>query len=188
MASYHITNTQLAEEQKWIAAAQKDPRHFGKIYEFYYKRIYLFIYKRVENEDVCADVTSQVFLKAMTNLNKFSFQGVPFSAWLYRIALNEVNMHYRNNKSQATESVESHQLAEMVEEGDDLFSEDNVQKLLQLLKHLPPDDMKLISLRFFEQMSFKEVAEICEMTENNAKVRVYRILERLKKQFGPTKG
>lgn len=185
MASYHITNAQLAEEQKWIAAAQKDPRSFGKIYEFYYKRIFLFIFKRVENEETAADVCSQVFLKAMTNIQKFSFQGVPFSAWLYRIALNEVNMHFRQNKGLMTESVETAQLAEMIEEADENYSDETIKQLMEVLKKLPPEDMQLVSLRFFEQLSFKEVADIVGITENNAKVRVYRILEKLKKQFKP---
>lgn len=185
MASYHITNAQLAEEQTWIAAAQKDPRAFGKIYEFYYKRIFLFIFKRVENDETAADVCSQVFLKAMTNIQKFSFQGVPFSAWLYRIALNEVNMHFRQNKGQPTESVEMAQVAEMIEEADENYSDETIKQLMEVLKKLSPEDMQLVSLRFFEQLSFKEVADIVGITENNAKVRVYRILEKLKKQFKP---
>jgi RNA polymerase sigma-70 factor, ECF subfamily len=185
LASYHITNAQLAEEQNWIAAAQKDPRAFGKIYEFYYKRIFLFIFKRVENEETAADVCSQVFLKAMTNIQKFSFQGVPFSAWLYRIALNEVNMHFRQNKGQPTESVEMSQLAEMIDEADENYSDETIKQLMEVLKKLPSEDMQLVSLRFFEQLSFKEVADIVGITENNAKVRVYRILEKLKKQFKP---
>lgn len=183
MASYHINEMQLAEEQKWIAASQQDIRAFGKLYDFYYKRIFLFVFKRMEDEETAADVTAQIFMKAMTNISKYTFQGVPFSAWLYRIALNEINMYYRQNKLNATESIESKQIADMVEETDETYSEEKLEQLKSALKRLSPDDLQLVSLRFFEQMSFKEVADIVGITENNAKVKVYRILERMKKFF-----
>lgn len=183
LASYHISENQLAEEQKWVLAAQQDIRAFGKLYDFYYKRIYLFIFKRVENDDLAADITAQAFLKAMTAIGKFSFQGVPFSAWLYRIALNEVNMHYRSDKSKMTESIEKGQIAGMMEENEEKMSDEMLKRLTEVMQKLPPNDMQLISLRFFEELSFKEVADIMEMTENNAKVRVYRILERMRKMF-----
>lgn len=183
LANYHISEQQIAEEQRWILAAQQDPRAFGKLYDFYYKRIFLFVFKRMEDEDKAADVTAQVFLKALTNLSKFSFQGVPFSAWLYRIALNEINMYFRADKSTLTESIEKTQIAEMLESEDGKVSDEQLQRLNQVLQKLSPDDMQLVSLRFFEEMSFKEVAEIVGITENNAKVKVYRILEKLRKWF-----
>lgn len=183
LASYHISENQLAEEQKWIQAAQQDIRAFGKLYDFYYKRIFLFIFKRVENEDIAADITAQAFLKAMTNIQKFTFQGVPFSAWLYRIAFNEINMYYRSDKSQKTESIEKGQIAEMMEEEEEKISDELLKRLTEVMQKLPQDDMQLISLRFFEELSFKEVGEMLNITENNAKVRAYRILDRMKKMF-----
>ena len=183
MASYHISESQLAQERRWVEAAKQDPKSFGGLYDFYYNRIYLFIFKRVETEDEAADITAQTFLKALTNIAKFSFQGVPFAAWLYRIALNEVNMYYRKDKSHLVESVEKVQLAEMIEEPNALFSDGMMKQLSAALQNLNPDDMQLISLRFFEGLPFKEAADVLGITENNAKVRTYRILERMKKQF-----
>lgn len=183
LASYHISENQLAEEQKWIQAAQQDIRAFGKLYDFYYKRIFLFIFKRVENEDIAADITAQAFLKAMTNIQKFTFQGVPFSAWLYRIAFNEINMYYRSDKSQKTESIDKGQIADMMEEEEEKISDELLKRLTEVMQKLPQDDMQLISLRFFEELSFKEVGEMLNITENNAKVRAYRILDRMKKMF-----
>lgn len=183
MASYHISDTQIKEEKAWILAAQQDIRAFGKLYDFYYKRIFLFVFKRLADEATAADVTAQAFLKAMTNIQKYSFQGVPFSAWIYRIALNEVNMYYRQDKSQLYESAEKTQLAEILEETEEEVNEDLLKRLSQILEKMPHEDMQLISLRFFEELSFKEVADIIGITENNAKVRVYRLLEKIKKQF-----
>lgn len=183
MASYHISEAQLKEERQWILAAQQDIRAFGKLYDFYYKRIFLFIFKRMADEDTAADITAQAFLKAMTNIQKFNFQGVPFSAWMYRIALNEVNMYYRQDKSQLHESAEKGQLAEILEETSENVNEDLLKQLAQALEQLSPEDMQLVSLRFFEELSFKEVADIVGITENNAKVKVYRILEKIKKKL-----
>jgi RNA polymerase sigma-70 factor (ECF subfamily) len=178
---YHISESQLAEERQWIVAAQENPAHFGKLYNYYYKRIFLFVFKRVADEDTAADVTAQAFLKAMTNIKGYSFQGVPFSAWLYRIASNEVNMFYRSSKSAVTESIDRSQLAEIAEEVEEIFSEEMIGRLTTAMKRLPTDDLQLISLRFFEGLPFKDVADIVGITENNAKVKVYRILEKMKK-------
>ncbi len=183
-SSYHISEAQLSTEKEWILAAQQDIHAFGKLYDFYYKRIFLFIYKRMADEDLAADITSQAFLKAMTNIQKFNFQGVPFSAWMYRIALNEVNMHYRQDKSQLHESAEKSQLADILEETEEKVDEDLLKHLAKALETLSTEDMQLVSLRFFEELSFKEVADIVGITENNAKVKVYRILEKIKKKMG----
>ena len=68
-----------------IEAAKRDATNFGPIYNKYYKQIFGYIYQRMEDKDVAFDVTSQVFLKALTNLHKYEFKGVPFASWLYRI-------------------------------------------------------------------------------------------------------
>ena len=178
--NYHMTESQMADEARCIEKAKQDIQHFGTLYDRYYRRIFLFVYKRVDGEDIAGDLTQQCFLKAMQNLNKFVPQCVPFSAWLYRIAANEVNQYYRRQNARPTESADLAQLAEVLSESQQAYSEENVQRMLDLLKTLPEGDMQLISLRFFEEMSFREVGEICNITENNAKVKVYRILARLR--------
>ena len=90
----------MQEEYLQIEEAKKNPARFGVIYERYYQQIFLFVYKRLADEENTADVCSQVFLKAMLSLKKYKFQGVPFSAWLYRIAFNEINQFFRNTKSE----------------------------------------------------------------------------------------
>ncbi len=183
MASYHQTKSQLEAERLEIHAAQRDPRRFGVLYERYYEQIFLFTFKRMRDEEQAADVCSQVFLKAIGNIRRYQFKGVPFSSWLYRIALNEINQFFRDSKAQRHVSVESsglHLLMEEVEEGRD---ESQVQQLLGILDGLNPDDLQMIELRYFEKMPFKEIADIYNITENNAKVRLYRILGKMKKKF-----
>ena len=176
-----LTQSQIQEEYLLIQAAQKEPRRFGVLYEKYYRQIFVFIYKRVDNEEQAGDICSQVFLKAMTNLPKYKFKGVPFSAWLYRIAVNEVNQFFRKAQNQRSISMERANIGDIVEEVDESDTEDNIKHMLKAMQFLSPDDVQMIELRYFEKLPFREVAEIYNITENNAKVRMYRILGRLKK-------
>ena len=75
------------DEEELIRNAQANPDEFRLLYERYFKKIFLFILHRVGDKAIAADITSQVFLKALININKFSFRGLPFSSWLFRIAL-----------------------------------------------------------------------------------------------------
>jgi RNA polymerase sigma-70 factor, ECF subfamily len=174
-----LTETQLREEYELIRAAQQNPRRFGVIYERYYEQMFLFIYKRVGDEEQSADLCSQVFLKAMTNLKRYRFQGVPFSAWLYRIATNEVNQFFRDSQKQRMVSLESLSLKDMVEEAEITPTHANVQRMIVVLDSLSPEEIQLIEMRFFEKVPFKEIAVIFNLTETNAKVKVHRLLKKL---------
>ena len=166
-----------------VQAAQANPARFRPLYERYYEPIYRFVYRRTSDSDLSADLSSQVFLKALQRLSGYEYRGVPFSAWLFRIASNEVAQHFRDSRNQRTVSVEDHTLIEVAEEmelDEDLWQVDDLIGAMDLLK---PSDIEVIELRFFEQRPFKEVAEILGITESNAKVKTYRILERLKKHL-----
>lgn len=182
-----LTESQLQQELQQIEAAKKDPRRFGVIYDKYYRQIFIFVYKRIGEEEACGDIVSQVFMKAMVSLEKYQYRGVPFSAWLYRIASNEVNQHFRNQKGDRTVSIEKTQIDRVIGLIDDDPADDNTEfytkVMLDTLTELDPEDVQIIELRFFEDLPFKDVAFILGITENNAKVRVYRILERLKKRL-----
>ena len=92
-------DNQLLEEEEVIARARQNPANFRPLYDRYYPAIYRFLLKRLGEKDLTADITSQVFLKALTNLHQFSFRGLPsFSSWLFRIAANECNSHFRKAK------------------------------------------------------------------------------------------
>lgn len=172
-------------EQEWleIQAAQADPAMFRPIYNRYFEQVFRFIHRRTADEDLSADLCSQVFLKAMQRLSEYAFRGVPFSAWLFRIASNEVSQFFRQNKAGRVVSIEEIHVGEVMDEMEEESNEALRAKLLLVLNDLNESDLQLIEMRFFEQMPFKEIADITGMTENNAKVKVYRILERLKKKL-----
>lgn len=156
---------------------------FRPLYERYYEAIFLFVYRRTDDEGLAADLCSQAFLKAMQNIGGYEFKGVPFSAWLYRIASNEVAQHFRRDSKQRVVSIEEAGLPEMFDDTDPHEDEDRHLLLVKALDNLKEDDLLLIEMRFFEGRPFKEIADILDMTENNAKVKAFRILNRMKKMM-----
>ena len=180
---YHQTDDRLQDEMMLIRRAKEDPERFGPLYTKYHEQIFRYIYQRMDDEDLAFDVTSQVFIKAMKNLHKYEYRGVPFSSWLYRIAKSELYQAFRDRKARKTVSVESMHLFEMIEEMEEDDSSGNKKKLFRCLSLLKDDDLQLIEMRYFEKRSYREIGEIKEITENNAKVRTFRALERLKKLF-----
>lgn len=177
-------NDEAQDEESLILKSQADPEAFRPLYEKYFKRIFLFIHHRIGEKTLSADITSQVFLKALLNLNKFSFRGLPFSAWLFRIALNECNDFFRKNKRHRLVSLEDGMIDHLYEElTAEARLEDLQQRLPSILEKLDVDELQIIELRFFEQRPFKEVADILGITETYAKVKVYRALAKMKKLF-----
>jgi RNA polymerase sigma-70 factor (ECF subfamily) len=179
--THHKNDNDLKQELLEITQAKNNPAKFDVLYERYYKSIFVFIYRRTGDEELTADIASHVFLKALINIKKYEYRGVPFSAWLFRIAFNEINMYFRKSNAQRVVSIEKAgvvQIAEEVEQNDTVEAQ---QKMMLALKSLEQTDIQLIELRFFEKRSFAEIGEIVGITENNAKVKVYRILDKLKK-------
>lgn len=173
----------IKQELSVIAKAKKDKRHFAPLYDIYYKQIFLYIFKKVKNEDLTSDLCSKTFMKAMVNLHQYTYKGFPFSSWLYRIASNEVNMHYRKtNKVQQVQILEKDvfTLIETFEVDEKAI---DVNQLLEALANLKQEQSDLIDLRFFEGLSFKEIASIFNLSEASAKMKIYRILEKLKKEL-----
>ncbi len=178
---YHHTTTQLQEEQLIIEAAKVNPEHFGPLYDKYYKQIFGYVYQRMDDKDTAFDLTAQVFLKALTNIKRYEFKGVPFASWLFRIAHSEVMQLFRDQKNKRCVNADVGDMRNICEEVQEPFFEEYLPALQQVIKTLPEEDLQLVELRFFEKRAFKEIAEILDITENNAKVRMYRVLERLKK-------
>ena len=91
-----ISTDALQAEWQEIQAAQRDPAQFRPLYTRYFDPIFRYVFRRTADENVTADLCSQVFLRAMQKLHEYEYRGVPFSAWLYRIAGNEIAQYYRS--------------------------------------------------------------------------------------------
>ncbi len=178
---YHHTAVQLQEEHLIIEAAKADPNNFAPLYDKYYKQIFGYLYQRMEDKDTAFDLTSQVFLKALTNIGRYEFKGVPFASWLYRIAHSELMQLFREQKNKRCINADIGDLRFICEETQEFYLEEYIPLLKKVISELDPEDCQMVELRFFERRAFKEIGEIMDITENNAKVRMYRILEKLKK-------
>lgn len=172
-------------EEKEVQRAKQDPKAFKPLYKRYYSKIFGFLFKRVNDEQTAADLASQTFLNALLNLKKYEFRGLSFSAWLYRIAVNLSTDFFRQNKKNRGLYLDpdktSDLFLEMVDEGDD-GEEDLLQelKLPMAFEALSPKELELVELRFFEEMSFKEIAFIMNLTEGNARTKTHRVLRKMK--------
>lgn len=178
-----MSEEELRQEYHILQRSKKDPKVFGVLYEKHFDRIFNFIYRQTDDEDLTADLCSQTFLIALNNLDKYEFRGVPFSAWLYKIASNEVNKHYRKLKHDKVFSIEEMRVRELMEMANEDWDEELIQRLLRYLKELPTEMLEVLELRFFEDKDFKEIAFILDITESGAKMRTYRALDRLRKNF-----
>lgn len=179
-----ISSPALQEENAWIESTRANPAAFRPLYERYFRKIFLFVLHRVGDKEVAADLTQQVFTSALINLKRYESRGVPFSSWLFRIALNQCYDFFRKQKQVRHVVLEEADLQELhggLTEADALQNWEAA--LPEVLASLSEKELELIELRFFEQRPFKEIAEILNISEVYAKVRTYRILDRMKTRF-----
>ncbi len=168
-----------------VEAARTNPAHFGALYQRYYNQVYRYLRTRVEHEEDAADLTQVVFLKAMDALPKYHARGIPFAAWLFRIARHTVVDTYRRHKStvswdllpEVTESPrEQHPEVQM------LHQEQLIQ-LRELLSHLDPKKRELLALRFAGGLSSSEIAAVLGKSHASVKKQITRILQSLKEHY-----
>ncbi|MDZ4758819.1 MAG: RNA polymerase sigma factor [Bacteroidota bacterium] len=168
-------------DSEWVSAARKDPAAFEHLYNRYYKDLFRFVYRRLNSKDEAADVTQQVFLKALVKLDSYRDKGLPFMAWMFRIAVNEMNMMFRKNKVQRTINLQSEELPPLLSETDTQVQDDEL--LYKALNQLDADELWLVEMRYFEQRPFAEIAQIIDIPEATCKTRMYRVLEKLRNIF-----
>lgn len=183
--TYHKTTAEIEQEKELILKAQKNPADFASLYNQYYLQIFKYVIKRVKDENDAGEITSDIFAKAIFNIKKYKFKGFPFSSWLYRIASNEITDFYRKNQSSKYVSVTEDQLNYLVDNSEDEITvqsdkEEKFSEIIASLEMLSDDDLELIEMRFFEERSFKEIAEILGLTEGNARIKTHRAITKLK--------
>jgi RNA polymerase sigma-70 factor, ECF subfamily len=183
--NYKKSRMPLPNERQLVLQAQDgNSEAFGQLYDAYMERIYRFVYFRVEDQQTAEDITSQVFLKAWNNLDRFSFSRTPYLAWLYTIAHNAVIDHYRTRKvTTALDDVQLSQQdhAEAVENDIDQTSEMKLVK--EALQMLTDDQQKVLTLKFIDGMSNHEIASHLGKREGAIRALQMRGLQALAKQL-----
>ncbi len=166
---------------------------FTEVYDEHFSTIFNYCYRRTGNFDVARDVTAETFLKAYLNIHKFVYKGVPISSWLYRIAINEINMYYRAKKyrpsllSELPESARSRTPELLTDERNaaewEMEQHRQFIEVQRLLKQLPIKYQEVISLKYFEKLKTREISEILKKPEGTIKSLLSRGIQQLKRQL-----
>lgn len=172
-----------------VEAAQQDPEAFAALYDHYYEPILRFTTRRTMDHQIAYDITANTFYKALKSIHKYTWRGVPFSAWLYRIASNEIKKHFRSwnllkgvSLDKVVDYITSEEEADLeLKEADALLQKNvDIQKLHIALKKLKENHHQILILRFWEQKKLKEIGDIMGKSEQNIKVIIHRSLKKLK--------
>lgn len=180
----------LQDEPQLIAAAQKDPDAFGVLFDHYHPRILAYLIHRTGNVALAQDLTSETFFKALTKLWQFHWRSISFSAWLYRIATNEMRMYYRGKRpvsldaimeSSAFDVSDSSDLVEELKEAEEKLSrQKDFLEIRVKLARLPLNYQEVITLRYLEEKSIPEIAEIIRKREGTVRSLLSRGLQKLR--------
>ncbi|OOQ60451.1 RNA polymerase sigma factor [Mucilaginibacter pedocola] len=180
------------QQQLLLQRCRENPEAFGEVFDAWYAPIFGYIYRRTADYDLSSDIAAETFLKAYLNIGNFKWRGVSLSAWLYRIATNELNQYYRKQKYQP-ESLQ--QLLEepgmeklLRQRADDereiiqkeLLHLETYNKVRQNLLKLDVKYQEVIALRYFEQKTNTEISQILDKNEGTVKSLLSRGLEKLR--------
>lgn len=171
--------------------ALREPEAFGQLYDRYFPQVFSYVLKRVGDVRLAQDLVSETFYKAYTRLWQFHFRSLPFGAWLYRIALNETRMHFRGKKilisldflSQAygwdaSDGTDLQQ--ELIHLQDEVRKNDLLAQIREALLNLPTLYQEVLSLRFLDEKSNQEIAQILGKKEGTVKSLIHRGLHFLR--------
>lgn len=173
---------EMSTETELIKTAQGNLAAFEPLYLRYYTRVYRYLRVRVNSDDDAADLTQQVFLKALDALPSYQFRGVPFAAWLFRIAHHTATDAYRWHKSTVSWDALPEVMSLQDLEADALHREE-IQHLKDLVSRLKPDKRELLALRYAAELSAPEIAVIVGKSSAAIKKQLTRLLHTLKEQY-----
>jgi len=169
---------------------EKDKDAFSRLFDFYYDKIINYVFRRTLDVEYSKDITSNVFLKALDNINSFKWKnGIDsFNAWIFKIATNEINQYFRKQNRYKL-IIDDPEIRFNLKSEDNLAFEiekkiDNDKYLIILskaIKELKPIYQDILHLRYFEEMSYNEISEILNKNESTVRVYAKRAIEELER-------
>ena len=175
------------DERRLIEAAQQDHAQFADVYERYFELVYGYIARRIRDRAMTEDLTSEVFRKALTNIDRFKFTGAPFGAWLLRIASNLMADRAKRNAREEHNSDSTINAEQMA--GDASAAESQQFQLeqaerrawvIQMVDELPDDQRRVVRMRFAEEKSVNEIATALGRSEGAVKQLQFRAFQNLR--------
>jgi RNA polymerase sigma-70 factor, ECF subfamily len=180
----------FSAERALIEAAQRDRGRFSELYEANFERVYAYVVRRVRDRDEAQDLTADVFHLALKSLPRFEWRGVPFAAWLFRIAANEIA-----DRSKSVAKRRAHENQNVFQETSDrvevvagIEEAERRGRLFKLVERLPRDQSRVIAMRFAEDRSIREIATALGRSEGSIKQLQFRGLQNLRLRLGDTNG
>lgn len=180
---------EIGREKDLVEKAKTDYQYFGKLFDAYYPKIFGYTLNRTANIQAAQDITSEVFFKALNNISRYNWRGIPFSAWLYRIANNVTADYYKRGKFRQVnlEDVQEAALGSTPAADEEIAAaEDELnrhQQYIALHANIIKLDTKyqeVITLRFFQSKQINEIVDILGKREGTVKSLLHRGLEQLK--------
>jgi RNA polymerase sigma-70 factor (ECF subfamily) len=168
-----------------VKAAKQNKDAFGEIYERYLDKIYNYIYYRTGNQQDAEDLTAKVFYRALSNIDSYEDRGVPFQAWLYRIAHNLVANFHRDRSRRKIIPLDDYLAHTLRGDAPDKQAESTEAKdmLMDAIHRLPEDRQQLLILKFIQEKSNAEIGHIMERTEGAIKSLYHRTLLSLRDEL-----
>ncbi len=166
-------------------AIEGDKQAFGELYQRYVERIYNYCYYRIGNAQEAEDLTARVFMRALSHIKSYDERGVPFSAWLYRIAHNLVANWHRDNSRHKVIPIDEFMVSRNREDVPELFAEqqEEQEQLMAAVQSLPQERQQLLFLKFVEKLSNAEIGEVMDRTEGAIKSLYHRTLSTLQDEM-----
>ncbi|MDE2638293.1 MAG: sigma-70 family RNA polymerase sigma factor [Chloroflexota bacterium] len=173
------------DDSELVALAKEDKAAFGELYERYLQKIYSYVYYRTGNVHDAEDLTAKVFIRALSHISNYVEKGVPFQAWLYRIAHNLVANWHRDQGRRKIIALDDYVVHSLKSEAPDRLSEEREERnqLLEAFHRLPEERQQLILLKFVERMSNAEIGAIMGRTEGAIKSLYHRTLLALREEM-----
>jgi RNA polymerase sigma-70 factor (ECF subfamily) len=177
----HRSAEELEAERLLIEAAQRDRAAFAPLYERYVDQIFAYAHTLTRNRELAEDVTASTFAKAIEELPRFEWRGVPYSAWLYRVAANVVA---RQARRPAWLDLDEHQPVETQSPEQIVEQRDREATVRDAVATLPDDQRQAVLLRFGGDLRNREIGEIMGRSEGAVKLLTFRAMTALRKQLG----
>ena len=171
--------SQDAGERRLVEAAQKDPSRFGELYENNFERVYAYIARRVGDREEAQDLTAEVFHQGLANLARYEWRGLPFAAWLLRIASNAIADSWKFKAREQGNPSSDEPLSPDI----DMEDVEQRARLFRLVTTLPDDQRRVIEMRFAQEKSIREIAKELGRTDGAVKQLQFRGLETLRDQL-----
>ena len=173
----------IADEENIVVRAQRqDTEAFTQLYDAYFDKIYRYVAVRIRNEMEAEDIAQQVFMKMLQSISSYQCKGVPFSAWLYRIAHNQVIDFLRQQNKKATLDIEGMPLPDSGDDPQHIIElQFDIEHLKQAMKKLTPSQQEVLSLRFTGDLSIAECAQIMGKSEGAIKALQHSAVQALKR-------